>query len=188
MTLARPLFAAILLTVFSATAMAAPKAPPLPSLTIDPYYGDWQGTATAMSETDEDFPTSKRDIAVSIGKSDLGGFLLSWSTLQRQKGNPKAPLEVLKSTTVEFVPAPTPNQWRAKADADPYSGGILYWARLDGSGFVISSFTINQDGKPEFQTYRRRIVGGEMKLEFSNVKDGKFVRTVKGSLRKLRSR
>jgi len=141
-----------------------------------------------MSETDEDFPTTKRDIAVSLAKSDLGGFLLSWSTLQRQKGDPKSPLEVLKSTTVEFVPAPAPNKWRAKAEVDPYSGGILYWARLDGSGLVVSSFTIGDDGKPEFQTYRRRVVGKEMRLEFSNVSDGKFVRTVKGSLRKLKAR
>jgi hypothetical protein len=167
-------------------AWAAPaKAPPL---SINPYYGDWQGTATAISETDEDFPTSKRDIAVSISKTDLGGFLLSWSTLQRQKGNPKAPLEVLKSTTVEFVPAVAPNAWRAKADTDPYTGGILYWARLDGRGLVISSFTINPDGKPEYQTYTRRIVGKEMLLEFSNVNDGKFVRTVKGNLRKIKNR
>jgi hypothetical protein len=188
MMFARPIFAAILLAFFAATAMAAPAKGPVAALALDPYFGDWQGTATAMSETDEDFPTSKRDIAVSIAKTNLSGFLLSWSTLQRQKGDPKAPLEVLKSTTVEFVPAPAANQWRARSDADPYKGEILYWARLDGSGLVISSFTINADGKPEFQTYRRRIVGNEMKLEFSNVKDGKFVRTVKGSLRKLKNR
>lgn len=178
----------MLLCAFAASASAAPKkrvpvAPP----TLDDYYGDWQGTATALSETDEDFPTSSRDIAVSIKKSDLSGFLLSWSTLQRQKGNPKAPLEVLKSTTVEFVPAPAPNTWRAKADTDPYSGGVLYWARLDGSGLVVSSFSIGKEGKPEYQTYRRRIDGPVMRLEFSNVNDGKFVRTVKGSLRKLKA-
>lgn len=167
-------------------AWAAPAK--LPPLTINPYYGDWQGTATATSETDEDFPTSKRDIAVSVSKTNLGGFLLSWSTLQRQKGNPKAPLEVLKSTTVEFVPAVAPNTWRAKADTDPYTGGILYWARLDGRGLVVSSFTINADGKPEYQTYTRRIVGKEMLLEFSNVSDGKFLRTVKGNLRKIKNR
>jgi hypothetical protein len=183
MSLIRFLAAALLL---AAPAFAAPAKVPVPQLTLDSYYGDWQGTATALSETDEDFPTSKRDIAVSINKSAIGGFLLSWSTLQRQKGNPKAPLEVLKSTTVEFVPAPTPNTWRANPESDPYSGGILYWARLDGTGLVISSFTINEDGKPEFQTYRRRVAGKEMRLEFSNVKDGKFVRTVKGQLRKLK--
>ena len=186
MTFARSLIALAVLFLIAPLATAA-ASKPVPPLTLDTYMGDWQGTATAMSETDEDFPTSKRDIAVSIKKSDLGGFLLSWSTLQRQKGDPKAPLEVLKSTTVEFVPAPTPNTWRAKAESDPYSGGILYWARLDGSGLVISSFTINQDGKPEFQTYRRRVEGKDMRLEFSNVKDGKFVRTVKGNLRKLKS-
>jgi hypothetical protein len=169
-----------------APAAAKPPAAKAESVKIDPYFGDWQGTATAMSETDEDFPETKRDIAVSISKTNLGGFLLSWSTLQRQKGNPKAPLEVTKATTVEFVPAPEINQWRAKAESDPYSGGILYWARLDGTGLVISSFTIGEGGKPEFQTYRRRVEGKEMRLEFSNVVDGKFVRTVKGSLRKLK--
>jgi hypothetical protein len=71
---------------------------------------------------------------------------------------------------------------------DPYSGGILYWARLDATGLVVSSFTINADGKPELQTYRRRLTGKEMRLEFSNVTDGKLVRTVKGNLRQLRSR
>lgn len=185
MSLVRFLAAALLLAM---PTLAAPAKVPVAPLTLDTYFGDWQGTATALSETDEDFPTSNRDIAVSINKSDIGGFLLSWSTLQRQKGNPKAPLEVLKSTTVEFVPAPKPNTWRAKSESDPYSGGILYWARLDGTGLVISSFTINEDGKPEFQTYRRRVAGKEMRLEFSNVKDGKFVRTVKGSLRKLKGR
>ena len=61
-------------------------------------------------------------------------------------------------------------------------------SRLDGSGLVISSYTINAEGKPEFQTYRRRVIGNEMRLEFSNVTDGKFVRTVKGSLKKIKGR
>jgi len=179
------LFALTAMLSLAVPASSAPKPPP--PLSIETYYGEWQGTATAMSETDEDFPTSARDIALKIDKSDLGGLIISWSTLQRQKGNPKAPLEVMKSTSVEFVPAPVPNTWKAKADADPYSGGILYWARLDGAGLVISSFSVNADGKAEYQTYRRRVAGNNMKLEFSNVTDGKFVRTVKGSLKRLKA-
>lgn len=186
--LVRTFFACSMLMLAAASPSFSASAKVPPPVTIESYFGDWQGVATAMSETDEDFPTSKRDIALTITKSDLGGLLVSWSTLQRQKGNPKAPLEVLKSTTVEFVPAAAQNTWKAKADVDPYTGGVLYWARLDGSGLVISSFTINQDGRPEYQTYRRRLNGPEMKLEFSNVTDGKFVRTVKGSLKKLRGR
>jgi hypothetical protein len=155
---------------------------------IDSYFGDWQGKATATSETDEDFPTSSRDIAVTLARTDIGGFLVSWSTLQRQKGNPDAPLEVMKSTTVEFVPAPAPNTWRSKSEIDPYGGNALYWARIDGSGLVISSFAINESGKPELQTYRRSLRGKEMRLEFTNVTDGKLVRTVKGSLRRIRAR
>ena len=186
--LIRVLFACCISLLAIAPMSLAGTPKQAPALSFDPFWGDWQGTATAMSETDEDFPTSKRDIALTINKSDLGGFLLSWSTLQRQKGNPKAPLEVMKSTTVEFVPALQPNTWKAKTEADPYNGGILYWARLDGSGLVISSYTINAEGKPEFQTYRRRVIGNEMRLEFSNVTDGKFVRTVKGSLKKIKGR
>jgi hypothetical protein len=177
-----------LLAIFALAPARAETGKAVAGPSIDTYFGDWQGTATATSETDEDFPTSKRDIAVTIARSDIGGFLLSWSTLQRQKGNPNAPLEVMKSTTVEFVPAPMPNTWKAKAEVDPYSGGVLYWARLDGTGLVISSFAINADGKPELQTYRRRVTGKEMRLEFSNVTDGKLIRSVKGSLRRLRTR
>lgn len=177
-----------LLAIFALAPARADAAKQAQKASIEDFYGDWQGTATATSETDEDFPTSRRDIAVTIARSDIGGFLLSWSTLQRQKGNPNAPLEVMKSTTVEFVPAPTPNTWKSKAEVDPYSGGVLYWARLDGTGLVISSFAINADGKPELQTYRRSLNGKAMRLDFSNVTDGKLVRSVKGSLRRLRTR
>ena len=74
MTLVRFLAGLTVAIFIAAPAWAAPvKVPPL---TIDIYYGDWQGTATALSETDEDFPSTKRDIAVSVNKTDLGGFLL----------------------------------------------------------------------------------------------------------------
>lgn len=174
--------------LFLATALATSAVAAPTPFDIHPYFGEWRGVATALSETDEDFPQTKRDIAVTMSPTNLGGFTMSWSTLQRQKGDPKAPLEVLKSTTVEFVPSVQENQWRAKAEADPYTGGIIYFARLDARGLTITSFTIAKDGKPEYQTYRRTVAGNTMRLEFSNVKDGKFVRTVKGQLTRGKAR
>lgn len=166
-------------------AAAQPSKTPAAAVDIAAFYGQWRGTAKAQSETDEDFSTTNRDVAVTINPTDTGGFVLSWSTLQRQKGDPKAPLEVMKSTSVDFVPSANPGRWRSKADVDPYRGGIVYWARLERDMLVVSSFTIDGDGKPELHTYRRRVTGDEMRLDFSNVKDGQVIRQVAGSLRRM---
>lgn len=167
--------------LFAAVAFATPKtaAPGLKG-----FFGEWRGAAKAVSETDEDFSATKRDVAVDIKPNDLGGFILSWSTLQRQKGDPKAPTEVTKSTTVEFIPTADTNRWQAKQQANVYAGGILYWARLDGSRLTVTTFTIASDGRPEMQTYRRTIAAGHMKLEFSNIRDGDVQRVVTGDLTK----
>ena len=151
---------------------------------IGAFYGEWRGTAKAMSETDEDFSATNRDVAVTIKPNELGGFVLSWSTVQRDKGDPKAPTEVMKSTTVEFIPTQEANRWQAKRLANVYAGGILYWARLDADALIVTTFTIAPDGKPEMQTYRRKVAAGRMKLEFSNVKDGEVQRVVTGEMKR----
>ena len=69
-----------------------------------------------------------------------------------------------------------------QAEADPYTGGILYLARLDGRGLTVSSFTISKDGKPEYQTYRRTVSGNAMQPRVLERQGRKFVRTVKGQL------
>lgn len=166
-------------------AAAQPSKTPAAAVDIAAFYGQWRGTAKAQSETDEDFSTTNRDVAVTINPTDTGGFVLSWSTLQRQKGDPKAPLEVMKSTSIDFVPSANPGRWRSKADADPYRGGIVYWARLERDILIVSSFTIDSDGKPELHTYRRKVTGDDMRLDFSNVKDGQVIRQVAGSLRRV---
>ena len=163
-------------------AFAAPAA--VKKASINSFYGEWRGTAKAMSETDEDFSSTNRDVALSIRPNALGGFILSWSTVQRQKGDPSAPTEVMKSTTVDFIPTAEANRWQAKQQANVYAGGILYWARLDADTLTVTTFTIGTDGQPEMQTYRRRLAGGRMKLEFSNVRDGEVQRVVSGDLRR----
>jgi hypothetical protein len=165
-------------------ALGAQGKPPAQASGIAAFYGEWQGTAKAASETDEDFSSTNRDVAVTVKPAELGGFVLSWSTLQRDKGDPKSPTEVLKSTTVEFIPTAQANRWQAKTSANVYAGGILYWARLDGDTLTVTTFTIAADGKPEMQTYRRRVKGATMRLDFSNVRDGDVQRIVSGELKR----
>lgn len=176
------LLAASAVPVF-ANPQPKPAAKPA-TVALKDFFGEWRGTAKAMSETDEDFSTSNRDLALSIKPNDLGGFRLSWSTVQRQKGDPAAPTEVMKSTTVEFIPTAEANRWQSKQQANVYAGGILYWARLDADTLTVTTFTIVNGGKPEMQTYRRRLTSGRMKLEFSNVLDGEVQRVVSGDLRR----
>jgi hypothetical protein len=175
-----------LVIILAAVLFAVPalaKAP-VASPGIKAFFGEWRGTATAMSETDEDFSSSKRDLALTIKPNELGGFVLSWSTLQRQKGDPQSPTEVMKATTVEFIPTSEANRWQAKTQANVFAGGILYWARLDNDVLTVTTFTIARDGRPEMQTYRRQIGGGRMKLTFSNVRDGEVQRVVSGDLKR----
>jgi hypothetical protein len=176
--LAFGLFAAVI-----GAAPAKPAAKPA-APTLKDFFGEWRGHAVAMSETDEDFSTTKRDLAVSVKPNELGGFVLSWSTLQRQKGDPRAPTEVMKATTVELIPTAEPNKWQAKTQADVYAGGMIVWARLEANTLIVSTFTIGRDGRPELQTYRRQVSGRDMKLEFSNVRDGEVQRVVSGNLKK----
>jgi hypothetical protein len=182
----RALVLAFALALPGATLAASkpPAAAPAKSADIKRFFGEWRGTAKAMSETDEDFSSTNRDVALLIRPASSGGFVLSWSTVQRQKGDPAAPTEVTKSTTVDFIPTSDANRWQAKQQANVYAGGILYWARLDGDALTVTTFTIADDGRPEMQTYRRRIVSGRMKLEFSNVRDGEVQRVVSGELRR----
>jgi hypothetical protein len=172
-----------LILLVPAIATAKPAAPGK-TADIKSFFGEWRGNAKAMSETDEDFSSTNRDVALTIRPTALGGFVLSWSTVQRQKGDPAAPTEVMKSTTVDFIPTADANRWQAKQQANVYAGGILYWARLDGDTLTVTTFTIGDDGRPEMQTYRRRVVAGRMKLEFSNVRDGEVQRVVTGELRR----
>lgn len=179
----RILIAAGLLAMSIAPSLSKPVAKPN-AVVIKDFFGEWRGKAKAMSETDEDFSSTNRDLALSVKPNDLGGFRLSWSTVQRQKGDPAAPTEVMKSTAVEFIPTSDANRWQSKQQANVYAGGILYWARLDGETLTVTTFTIAENGTPEMHTYRRTLTGGRMKLEFTNVRDGEVQRVVSGDLRK----
>jgi len=156
------------------------------AVAIDAFYGDWRGTALAESEDSLYFALTQRDVSVSVTpvKAPKGGFSLSWSTVQRKKGDPVDPVEEVKETAVTFEPGERPNLWWDVKRGDPASGETLRWARIDGRTLIINTVTMRRDGSLESQTYRRTLTGKGMALSFSRVLDGKEVRSVSGQLTK----
>lgn len=89
------------------------------SAKIQAFFGKWEGNAVSESRISVNFQLTVRDINVEVGPSG-GGFLLTWRTVQRQKGSPSDPKEVLRETTLDFQPVRA-GIWRAGDSAIPWS-------------------------------------------------------------------
>ncbi len=152
-----------------------------PDLRVSAFYGTWVGSGISESEVSIYFRITARDLNVTIRPAG-SGFTVSWTTVLRQKGDPKNPQVTRKSSTVTFVPTGRPNVWRGAENADPLDGGAYAWARIEGNALVVYSMVIRDDGGYELQTYRRTLSGLGMELEFVRVSDGEPVRTAKGRL------
>ncbi len=175
-----------LTVIVSMALLTVPAARAQQDVSLPAFYGKWVGSAVSESEISVHFQLSVRDIGVEVKPLDGGAFELTWSTVQRQKGDPNAPTEVLKSTTLVFEPAPgRDDQWWAKDTGNLKDGKSVAWARIEKNALVVNSFAVNEDGSSELQTYQRALTGLGMELKFTRVIDGELVRTAEGKLTKF---
>ena len=168
-----------------AALLALAATPASADVSIKAFYGEWVGTAISETEQSATFPLTVRDIGVTVKAIEGGGFALTWSTVQRQKGDPSAPTEELKATTVAFMPAGASNLWRAAEQADPINGGTLYWAALRGNTLTVNALAVDERGLAEIQIYKRTLTVNGMELEFVRIVDGDIVRRASGKLTKF---
>lgn len=150
---------------------------------IDAFFGRWIGSGMSQSEISANFQMSLRDLEVVVKAAGGGGFEITWSTVQRQKGDPKNPTEVVKTSTMVLTPAGN-GLWRDEA-GDPMADGHLAWARIEDNSLILSTFHVTQDGHGEYQIYRRTLSGSGMDLEFVRLLDGEPARTAKARLVKF---
>ena len=148
---------------------------------IGSFYGHWQGNALSESETSTYFQLTARDLDVHIQGADAGGFRINWTTVRRQKGDPKNPTIEKKATELLFAPTNRPNVWRQQPTSDPLDAPYA-WANLIGNILSITVLAIAPDGTYEFQIYKRIITGGAMELHYASFKDGEKSREAKGRL------
>ncbi len=152
---------------------------------IAAFQGVWRGNAVSESEISVNFELTSRDIDVTVRADAGGGFTIVWNTVQRQKGDPNNPREILKSTEMQFTPARA-GVWRATANGDPLDSAAPFaWAFVRYRTLHIVSLQIYADGRHETQTYRRSLSGTGMVLEFIRNVDGEPVRRASGRLVKV---
>lgn len=149
---------------------------------IGAFFGTWKGSGLSESEISSNFHMSVRDLELVIKAAGDGGFEITWSTVQRQKGDPNNPTEVVKATTLVLTLSGN-GVWRANG-GDPMAGGELAWARMQDNTLILNTFQVAEDGSGEYQVYRRTLSGAGMELEFIRVVDGEQVRTAKARLTK----
>lgn len=171
--------AAIILGLGTGSSLAQTRDIP-----INAFFGKWVGSGVSQTEESIAFQFTHRDLNVTINPVG-NGFSVSWTTVQRQKGDPTKPAESRKATSMTFVPIGRPNVWRATGSLDPMGGNAYSWAKLRGQTLTVNSFAIQPDGSYEMQTYDRTLSGLGMQLEFSRLVDGDVKRTVRGQLTKF---
>ena len=183
MTAART-FASVTATLLLTLWLAAGVSVRAQDVPISAFYGKWIGSGVSQSESSIAFHYTHRDLNVTVTAAGTG-FAVSWTTIQRQKGDPNNPTPVKKTGSTTFTPTGRVNVWRPTRAPDPIGGQIYSWARLKGQTLTVNSLQILPDGGYEMQVYDRTLSGLGMELEFSRIVSGKLIRTVKGRLVKL---
>jgi hypothetical protein len=164
--------------MFLAFAASVPAA--AQNLKIAAFYGTFQGNGVAENEDSAYFAMTPRDFDVVTAPTP-DGFTITWTSVIREGGDPKAPNVRRKSTTRTFAATGT-GIWKAKENGDPVAGGEVSWARISRNTLTIYAMTVGPDGLYEVQRYDRTLSGTGMDLTFTRLRDGERARRVKGKL------
>jgi hypothetical protein len=150
------------------------------NLSIAAFYGTFQGNGVAENEDSAYFAMTPRDFDVAIAPAD-NGFTITWTSVIREGGDPKAPNVRRKSTTRAFT-STGKGMFRAVDSGDPVKGEEASWARIRKNTLTVYAMTVDPDGTYQMQRYDRTLSGTGMDLTFTRTKDGERTRRVKGKL------
>jgi hypothetical protein len=188
MALQRRIFGRLLL---ASLALAAARPAPLAAATADRPLGDFFGEYAGESISETDDGLSARDLSVTIKPWRSAGFTVEWTTVIRAGGGTRR-----QSYSIDFQPSPRPGIYGSamrndlfggEAPLDPLKGEPYVWARIDGDTLTVYSLLITDDGGYEIQQFDRTLTEGGMRLAFTRVRDGEKLRTINGTLKRVRS-
>ncbi len=162
---------------------AVPGARAGETLSIEAFYGNFQGSGIARSDASDYFGLTLRDFDVTV-RPEGGGISIAWTTVLRQGGDPNNPDVRRKSNSVNFVPSDIPGVFRALGSGDALAGQPVAWAYVHGYTLTMHSLVVLDSGDYVMQTYNRTLSDMGMALEFISVQNGETMRRVEGRLTK----
>ena len=169
-------------SVHPSPARHRPPSAPAHALAIKAFFGTFAGNGLADGADVAYFGVTQRDLDVKISPAGDGGFTVTWTTVLREGGNPKAPNVRRRETTMTFAPGPRPGLFHSLDNGDPLGGGMISWARISRNTLMVHQFAVTADGRHELQTYARTLSGSGMSLLYTRVLDGERTRRVRGKL------
>lgn len=162
---------------------AMPGARAGETLSIEAFYGNFQGSGIARSDASDYFGLTLRDFDVTI-RPEGAGISIAWTTVLRQGGDPDNPDVRRKSNSLIFAPSDSPGVYRAAGSGDALAGQPVAWAYVHGYTLTMHSLVVLDGGDYVMQTYNRTLSDMGMALEFISVQNGETVRRVEGRLTK----
>ena len=151
------------------------------ALSLEAFFGRWEGSAIGKSVAASAPGYRARDLDVTISET-ADGFEISWVTVIRGQDDDADAAAERRATSARFVAAGGAT-WQAEATEAPPAGLSRSWARLEGSSLKVYVLEIDETGIYEIAQYERTITpAGVMDLKFTRIRDGRTVRQVTGSL------
>ncbi len=179
----KPLMCAAAALVLVLLSSAIPGARAGEQLSIEAFYGNFQGSGIARTDASDYFGLTARDFDVTV-RPEGAGIEISWTTVLRQGGDPDNPNVRRKSSTMVFVPSDSPGVYRAAESGDALAGQPLAWAYVKGYTLTVHSLVVLDSGDYVMQTYNRTLSDMGMTLEFISIENGETARRVEGRLTK----
>jgi hypothetical protein len=153
------------------------------TLSIDAFYGHYEGSGIAENKDSLYFGVTVRDLDVRIGpQSD--GFYVEWTSVIRGGGDPNKPDVRKRRARVDFSPSKRPNVFISETASSPMDGSLI-WARILDQTLTVNVMRVSDNGGYTVQTYNRTLTGSGMTLNFVNTADGEPLRQVKARLVKV---
>ncbi len=147
------------------------------------FFGFYLGFGMATDSTGPLYRT-ERDLRLTIGPLEGGGFEIVWSTVKRKGSNWNSLASEESEHTAQFRPSDKPGVFLGVNSGTLFGEAPITWARLQGDVLVVYSMDVDESGVAELHVYQRMLTAKGLELFFTATRDNIEIRSVRGRYRK----